>query len=83
MQRFKTGKTYYCRMIVDADQVLRYHIDRRTKKSVWITGGIDQNHKRRKINVAIEGEVEIIFPDGQYSMAPVLRADKPEEEAKK
>ena len=81
MKRFEKGKTYYCRMTVDYDSVLYYYIDRRTKKSVWITGGVDQHHKRRK--VTSRDGVEFIDPEGRFSMSPILRADKPEEEAKK
>lgn len=74
MKKFETGKIYYCRMICDSNAVLRYRIDRRTEKSVWITGGVQQTNKRRRVKV-MDG-VEYIEPEGVYSMSPILKADK-------
>jgi hypothetical protein len=68
--KFETGKTYSTRSICDSECIFSYEIIRRTAKSVWIKTmtGIE----RKKIDVYDNSEM--IFPEGKYSMAPILRA---------
>jgi len=69
MKKFEAGKTYYCRSICDSECKWEYTIERRTAKSVWISGN------RFGIGTGINGE-EIVYPQGKYSMAPILKPEK-------
>ncbi len=75
MTTFEARKTYFFRYICDADSRVEIKIERRTAKSVWITGD-GYTHERRAIKIDDSG-TEFIFPEGRYSMAPVLRASRP------
>ena len=67
---FQPGQTYVTRLPGDANIRMAITIERRTAKSIVTTEG-----KRLRIHVA-DG-VERVMPDGRYSMAPVLSADRP------
>lgn len=70
---FIVGKTYYCRSICDHECIFTYEIVKRTEKTVWIKShGKDVTSRRVKQH---EGN-EMIFPEGQYSMCPVLHSDR-------
>lgn len=75
--KFETGKTYTTRSACDHECIFSYTIVRRTEKSVWITGVIGCKGKpvRRSIKISDIDGSEFIFPEGQYSMCPVLRAE--------
>lgn len=72
MKTFKTGQRYGTASACDRNCIFKFTINRRTTKSVWITGESVHN-KRRKIDVW-NGE-ETIMPLGSYSMAPILGAN--------
>jgi hypothetical protein len=74
MTNFETGATYKMRFITDADATNAIKIIKRTAKTVTIIDLHNGSEKRCKINNNADGE--FIFPLGQYSMAPVLRASK-------
>ena len=67
MVRFEAGKTYRTRSICDHNTVFEYTIERRTAKNIWIDG--------KKVKVHEHDGREIAYPEGRYSMAPVIRAD--------
>jgi len=71
MERFEVGKTYTVTSICDHECVFSFRINRRTAKSVWITGGRVHNERRK---ISIWDGSEVIYPLGKYSMAPMLRA---------
>ncbi len=71
---FEVGKTYSTRSACDHECIFSYKITRRTDKSVWVSENGLKPEERRKIST-FEG-VESIYPDGKYSMCPVLRADR-------
>ena len=78
IKKFKRGETYTVRSIGDYDAVSYYRIVRRTKKSVWIVlsnapAGSLGNLRRIEV---FQG-VETCFPEGRYSMAPILKASRP------
>ena len=72
IRKFEIGRIYENSSVCDSNCIFSFRINRRTEKSVWITGeGID--NERRKIDI-YNGE-EQIFPLGKYSMATIIGAD--------
>ena len=73
MNKFKAGKIYTTRSICDHECIFSYTVVRRSEKSVWISNG--RRTTRRSILVDDDG-VEFVFPEGKYSMCPVINATK-------
>ena len=74
MTKFEIGKEYSMRSCCDYDCVWTYIVIDRTAKTITITDGNETKTCRvNKMATEISGQ-ESIFPLGQYSMAPVLRA---------
>ena len=71
MNKFEAGKTYEGRMICNWDLIERITIAKRTEKTVTTTEG-----KRLKIHVSRDGGCEFVYPDGRYSMATIIRAER-------
>jgi hypothetical protein len=68
--KFIVGKTYQCRSTCDHDCIFRYVVISRTKTFLTI-----KNHsKTTKRKIYIDGTEEYCYPQGQYSMCPILRA---------
>lgn len=74
---FKSGITYTHTWAGDSNLVGLFTVIKRTAKSIWIQNAKDTNPKtiRRLIQYDYDG-VEMVYPHGVYSMAPVLRANK-------
>ena len=72
MKPFIVGKTYQSRSIGDSNCVFTAQIVKRTPKTV--TAIVDREQKNFRVDV-YEG-VEFFRPFGNYSMAPIIRADK-------
>ena len=72
--KFEVGSKYYCRSVGDADCRWEYTVVKRTEKTVTIDHPTFEKPKRKKIDVW-QG-CETIRPEGNYSMAPILGADK-------
>ena len=73
MRKFEIGKTYSMRSACDHECIWTYTVIDRTAKTITITDG----KKTRKCRISKASEIfgaEVIYPLGQYSMAPVLRA---------
>jgi hypothetical protein len=70
---FEIGKTYSVRSVCDYDCIFRFEVIGRTAQTVKIRSNFGV--KSRGIRI-VDG-AEQILPLGRYSMAPVLRADKP------
>jgi hypothetical protein len=72
MKKFEQGKTYYTRSICNQDCIFSYTIKKRTQKSaVLIDYFGDEIRRKIKENNGVEYiEIE------QYSMAPVIHADR-------
>jgi hypothetical protein len=70
--KFEAGKTYKTRSICDYDCVFSYSVVSRSDKTITVAyrGAV----KRCKIQVG-DG-VEFAYPEGRYSMAPVIKADR-------
>ena len=76
--KFATGKTYFTRSACDHNCIFAYTVVRRTAKSVWLKeDGKHASEKvtRRSIKTYRDG-IETCYPDGTYSMCPVLSADR-------
>ena len=82
--KFEVGKTYFTRSACDHNCVFSYTVVRRTAKCVWLKE--DGKHAsdtvvRRSISLGPIGGVtydnaEHCYPDGRYSMCPVLTAER-------
>lgn len=73
--KFVVGKVYSTRSSCNHDCIYSYEILRRTDKSVWIKSEVGRGVIRRSVKV--RAGVEYIYPEGRYSMAPVINADRP------
>ena len=69
---FIVGETYSCRSACNYDTVYSWTVVRRTEKSIWIKDKFESEPSRVKIQKNDDGESA--FPDGRYSMCPVIRA---------
>lgn len=76
IKTFEIGKTYQTRSIGDHDCIFSFEVLKRTSKTI----AIKENGKisTKKVSIKIEGldDIEICYPLGKYSMAPVIRADR-------
>jgi hypothetical protein len=71
MTKFQPGMTYTTRFPCDANAIIRVTIASRTDKTVRTSAG-----KVLRIKVCPYTGEESVWPEGRYSMAPVLRASK-------
>ena len=69
---FQPGQTYSTRFICDHDSILSITIAKRSKCFLTTTEG-------KRVKIHQEDGVEYCYPTGIYSMAPIVRADKPAE----
>lgn len=70
---FKVGKTYATSSICDHNCIFSYTIIKRTEKTVTIRDKFG-SEKRCKIHRDDYRPIEYIYPQGIYSMCPVLDA---------
>lgn len=71
---FIPGRSYVMRLATDADARIPVQVVSRTAKFVTIIDPRDGRQVKRRVRLL--AGVEEIQPHGQYSMAPVLRADR-------
>ena len=76
MTRFEVGKTYTHGWIGDADLFTSWKVVKRTASTITITDGKDVKTCRINKKYTEYRNAETVFPFGQYSMCPVLSADK-------
>lgn len=69
MERFEAGSTYKGRFIGDSASAICITVANRTASTVTLTNG-----KRLKIHQ--RAGREFVFPDGRYSMAPTISAER-------
>ena len=79
LKKFEEGKTYYCRSACDHECIFTIKVVKRTAKTV--TYMYHGQERRSNIKLDEHGN-EYIKPDN-YSMAPVFRAERQQEEPKK
>ena len=75
---FQTGKKYYTRSVGDYNCIYEYTVVSRTEKTITLSNPSFEKPQRKKVYL-YEG-VEHCRPEGSYSMAPILGADKIQEE---
>ena len=75
--KFEVGKTYSTRSACNHEMVYSWTVVRRTEKCVWLRERDGDKDVRRSVKVYEDG-IETIYPDGRYSMCPVLSADRPD-----
>lgn len=76
MKKFEIGKKYYGRFASNSECIFTGKVIARTDKTV--TFEIDGEIKKLRIcqKVSEYFGVETVYPFGQYSMAPSLKADR-------
>ena len=73
MTKFQVGKTYYTRSTCNHDCLFSYTVVKRTPKFITILKDSGET-KRRKVE--IWNNAETIYPEGRYSMCPILSANR-------
>ena len=76
MKQFEIGQTYTMRSACMSDCIWSYTVTARTAQTVTITDGKEIKRCRISKPVSQYRGAESIFPLGQYSMAPILSADR-------
>lgn len=71
---FEIGETYYCQSACNSDTIFEWTVIGRTVKTITVLDDSGDT-KRRGVKVDDDG-IEWAMPDGSYSMAPVIRADR-------
>lgn len=73
MTKFEIGRTYTMKSPCNQDCVWTYEVIKRTAKTITITNGKSEIRCRISKSSEMLG-TETVYPLGQYSMAPTLRA---------
>lgn len=71
---FQVGSTYEARSACDYDCVWTFTVTARTARFITI---VDRDRETRRVGVRVWNGVESASPLGTYSMAPVIRAERP------
>ena len=79
VKMFEVGKTYRMSSVGDHNCVWRYKIAKRTIQTV-ILEGLDGAEGSGRKRIGLFHGVETVSPLGRYSMAPILSADKVDED---
>ena len=75
MKKFEVGKEYSMMSVCNQDCVWKYTVTARTAKTITITDGKETKKCRILSSVSTHRDSEIVYPLGNYSMAPILSAD--------
>lgn len=73
MTTFQIGRTYTTRLATSHSTVLSYEVVKRTAKFVTVR---DRHGKTKRVGVKSHDGREYALPDGSYSMAPVIFAER-------
>lgn len=76
MKKFEVGETYNMRSACNQECVWTYTVTARTAQTVTVTDGKEVRKLRICKAVSEFRAAESVFPLGQYSLAPILSADK-------
>lgn len=76
---FEVGSTYSTRSICDHDTIFRWEVVRRTAKtvtirSVYANGSYGDEVRRGIVRNYSDPNLETVYPNGKYSMCPVIDA---------
>jgi len=69
MKNFQENKTYYARSVCDHECIFEITVAKRTAKTIATSEG-------KRLGITIYNGVERVFPEGKYSMAPIITAEK-------
>lgn len=72
MTQFEPGKTYWTRSICDHDCIISVKVISRTEKSIKTT----ISGEAKTFRIKVWDSVEQIKPWGNYSMCPIVGADR-------
>lgn len=75
MKKFEIGNTYTCRSIGDHNCKWSYTVTARTASTITVISKAGEQRFRISKKISEYCGVESIYPLGQYSMAPILRAE--------
>lgn len=77
MKQFEVGKTYQMSSICNADCIWEYVVADRTAKTITIQSTHNSTIKKCRVHTSESNacDAETIFPLGNYTMCPKLRAD--------
>jgi len=70
---FNPGITYTARSIGDHNCVFRFTVIKRTAKFITVTSKMSGV---QRVGISDWDGVESAFPEGKFSMAPIIRADR-------
>lgn len=76
MTKFEVGKQYKMSSPCMSDCVWTYEVIARTAQTITITDGKETKKCRVSKGYSEANKAETIFPLGQYSMCPILTAEK-------
>lgn len=76
MKKFEVGKKYSMRSICDHNCVWEYTVIKRTACTITLEGKEGVKTYRISKGYSEYRKAETLFPLGQYSMCPILSADK-------
>lgn len=83
---FEVGKTYSCRSAFDHNCVWTFEVVKRTAKFItireWFLGEWNGLPAKRR-GVKLSDGAEYALPLGDYSFAPVIRAERPDNNTEK
>jgi hypothetical protein len=74
LTQFEAGKTYFGRSICDHECVYRMTVLRRTAKTVTVQ--MSNREAPKTLRPRLYGNVETVRPNGTYSMALTISADR-------
>lgn len=76
MTTFEIGKTYSMSSICDHNCIWTYTVIARTAQTITIEDGKQVKKCRISKQYSEYNKAETVFPLGQYSMCPILTAEK-------
>ncbi len=78
MLKFEVGNIYACRSVCDYNCIWYFRVINRTKSTITILKDGEKNPVVKRINKQLSEtlDAESVYPLGNYSMAPILSADK-------
>ncbi len=71
---FEIGTTYEARSACDYDCIFRFTVTKRTAKFITVDNSMGET---KRVGIKTWDGVEAALPLDSYSMAPVIKADRP------
>lgn len=74
MKKFEIGKTYSCRSICNHECIYSYTVIARTEKMITVQSGSEVKRLRIIKGLSEIRNAESVYPEGKYSMCPIISA---------